>query len=90
MGFKLISTIKYLISLCVDGTGITVSETLFIVGIVTFVICLTLPFVFMTGFLVMKLMRTKGKVKQMTKVTIPTTKRGSDTVVPVEPGLYCG
>ena len=24
-------------------------------------------------------MRTKGKVKQMTKVTIPTTKRGSDT-----------
>ena len=35
-------------------------------------------------------MRTKGKVKQMTKVTIPTTKRGSDTVVPVEPRLYCG
>ena len=24
-------------------------------------------------------MRTKGKVKQMTKVTIPMTKRGSDT-----------
>ena len=90
MGFKLISTIKYLISLCVDCTGITVSETLFIVGIVTFVICLTLPFVFMTVSLVMKLMRTKGKVKLMTKVTIPTTKRGSDTVVPVESGLYCG
>jgi hypothetical protein len=59
----------------------------FIVGIVTFVICFTLPFVFIAGFLVMKVMRTKGKVKQMTKVTIPTTKRGSDTVVPVEPGL---
>ena len=67
-----------------------VSEPLFIVGIVTFVICFTLPFVFIAGFLVMKVMRTKGKVKQMTKVTILTTKRGSDTVVPVESGLYCG
>ena len=26
------------------------------------------------------LMRTKGKVRQMTKVTIPTTKRGSDAI----------
>ena len=68
----------------------TVSEPFFIVGNVTFVICFTFPFNFITGFLVMRVIRTKGKVKQMTKVTIPTTKRGSDTVVPVEPGLYCG
>ena len=63
----------------------TVSKPLFIVGIVTFVICFTLSFVFIAGFLVMKVMRTKDKAKQMTKVMIPTTKRGSDTVVPVEP-----
>ena len=67
-----------------------VSEPLFIVGIVTFVICFSLPFVFIDGFLVMKVMRTKGKVKEMTKVKIPTTKRGSDTVVPDKPGRYCG
>ena len=68
----------------------TVSEPLFIVGIVTFVICFSLPFVFIDGFLVMKVMRTKGKVKQMTKVTIPTIKRGSDTVIPVQPRLQIG
>ena len=29
-------------------------------------------------------MKTKGKVRQMTKVTIPTIKRVSDTVIPVQ------
>ena len=71
-------------------TGMTVSECLFIVGIVTFVIYFTWPFVFITGFLVMKEMRTKCKVKQMTKVMLPMTKRGYDTLVPVQPGLHCG
>ena len=32
----------------------SVSEPLFVVGIVTFVVCFTLPFVLITGFLVMK------------------------------------
>ena len=59
-------------------------RTSFVVGIVTFVICFILPFVFFTGFLVMKVMRAKGNLKQMTKVTTPTTKIISDTVVPVE------
>ena len=35
-------------------------------------------------------MKTKGKVKQVTKVTIPTIKRGSDTVIPVQPRLQSG
>ena len=67
-----------------------VSEHLFIVGIVTFVICFNWPFAFFTGFLVVKVMRTKGKVMQMTKEKIATIKRGSDTVNPVKPGLFCG
>merc|ERR1711997_1212493 len=33
------------------AAGTTVSEPLFVVGIVTFVICFTLPFVLITGFL---------------------------------------
>ena len=35
-------------------------------------------------------MKTKGKVKQMTKVIIPTIKRGSDTVIPVQARLQSG
>ena len=49
-------------------------RTSFYCFIVTFVICFILLFVFFTGFLVMKVMRTKDKVKQMTKVMIPPKK----------------